>query len=167
MNSSSYLKLFPSWDILDRFLVFITSALLLLGSHAARAADEVNAAMQLALHGYDPVSYFEGEPLPGSSMLSTLYQGIRYQFATLENKQRFMEKPERYVPMYGGYCAYGVRMGKKLDIDPDAYEVVDDRLYVLLNRSTHQLWKKDRERNIHIADIIWPRIKEMPVGALQ
>ncbi|MBE9564370.1 MAG: hypothetical protein IMF17_03920, partial [Proteobacteria bacterium] len=78
----------------------------------------------------------------------------------------FRLMPEQYAPMYGGYCAYGVRMGKKLDIDPLAFEINDGHLYVLLNRSTHRIWKQDMEKNIQISDMLWPQIQIKSVDSL-
>jgi hypothetical protein len=69
--------------------------------------------------------------------------------------------------MYGGYCAYGVRMGKKLDIDPFAYEVLDGHLYVLLNRATHKLWQRDMLENVKISDRLWPQLRSKSKESLQ
>ena len=69
--------------------------------------------------------------------------------------------------MYGGYCAYGVRMGKKLDNDPLAYEIKDGRLYVLLNRATHKMWEQDMSENIQVSDRLWPQIKTKSIRSLQ
>ena len=77
-----------------------------------------------------------------------------------------MDNPDKHIPVFGGYCAYGVRVGKKLDIDPNAYAIEAGRLYMLLNRSTKNLWDKDRERNIAIAKRLWPTIKSVTPESL-
>ena len=71
-----------------------------------------------------------------------------------------------YVPQFGGYCSYGVRMGKKLDIDPQAYAIRNDRLYLLLNRATREVWRKDLDRNIEIARRLWPSLRPIPAAQL-
>lgn len=140
---------------------------LLFFSQASFAKDEVNIEGELALHGYDPVSYFMDKPVPGMNSIYSLNAKVRYLFSSTANKEIFDGDPERYKPLYGGYCAYGVRMGKKLDNDPLSYEIVDDRLYVLLNRSTHKIWRQDISGNIKISDRLWPQIKTLPIESLK
>jgi len=113
----------------------------------------------IALHGYDPVSYFQGQPEKGISSYSYKYNDIHYIFSTQKNMTIFVNNPDKHTPVFGGYCAYGVRVGKKLDIDPTAYAIEGGKLYLLLDRSTKNLWDKDRERNIAIAKRLWPTIK--------
>ena len=118
------------------------------------------------LHGYDPVSYFQGDPMPGVSSYSVTHGPALLRFASAENMASFQANPEHYLPQFGGFCAYGARMGKKFDIDPLAFSVVDDRLYVLLNRSTHALWLQDTQANIDIAARLWPTIRDLPAASL-
>lgn len=131
------------------------------------AEDEINLSDDMALHGYDPVSYIAGSPVPGGQAIFAMHDGVRYLFSSVDNHVQFALQPERYIPKYGGYCAYGVRMGKKLDVDPLAYEVKDESLYLLLNRATHALWKRDMVENIQIANDTWPKIKALPSQSLQ
>jgi YHS domain-containing protein len=111
-----------------------------------------------AIKGYDPVSYFSGEPQPGKSELSYEYEGATFLFSSPANLELFKSKPEAYSPQYYGYCAYGVRMGKKLDIDPMAYHIHKDKLYLMLNPATKKIWMEEKDRNIHIADRFWPEL---------
>lgn len=144
----------------------LLSFFLSLISMVVMAADEINVEDNLALHGYDPVTYFSAQPMKGDQDIISVYQQVEYHFTSLQNKTIFERSPERYLPMYGGYCAYGVRMGKKLDIDPFAYEIRGDRLYVLLNRSTHKMWQQDMEKNIRVSDQTWPEIKAKSIESL-
>lgn len=120
----------------------------------------------IALHGYDPVSYFQGQPIEGRNSLSYKYNNINYIFSSEENLKIFISNPDNHIPVFGGYCAYGVRVGKKFDIDPNTYAIVDGKLYLLLDRSTKNLWDKDRERNIAIAESLWPTIKSITPATL-
>jgi len=134
-----------------------------------QAQEEYNLnADGFALHGYDPVSYFFDEkPRLGSRNLRLQHDGISYLFDSRENLEQFEQNPAQYTPAFGGYCAYGVRLGKKFDIDPMAYSIEDGNLYMLLNRATHRLWKKDRVQNIAIAERFWPSIKSVSVAKLE
>jgi YHS domain-containing protein len=120
----------------------------------------------IALHGYDPVSYFQDQPTKGKKALTYKYNSINYIFSNEKNMKIFKNSPENYLPEFGGYCAYGVRLGKKFDIDPTAFAIEDGQLYVLLNRSTKNLWDSDRKRNISIAQRIWKTIESVSPDTL-
>jgi len=144
-------------------------ALLLLlccGTSAAFAGEYNINENGIAIHGYDPMAYFDGKVLPGDPAIQANHKGALFFFADTANKNKFQAKPEQYAPQFGGYCSYGVRMGKKLDIDPEAYAVIDNKLYLLLNRSTKELWDLEQERNIAIANSLWPSVKPVPADKL-
>lgn len=131
-------------------------------------AVELNTNDQgIALHGYDPVAYvMEQEPTMGDASFSASHAGATYHFASQGNLEMFLQSPEKFAPQYGGYCSYGVRVGKKFDVDPGAFSVVDNRLYMLLNKGTHAIWLQERDKNIEIADRLWPSIRGVPANQL-
>jgi len=151
----------------NKTILFASLYCFLLIAKSASASDEINADNKLALHGYDPISYFSGKPGRGKDKIFSINNEVKYLFTSVENKRVFDSDPEHYAPMYGGYCAYGVRMGKKLDNDPLAYEINDDHLYVLLNRATHKMWQQDMLENIQISDRLWPQIEAKSIKSLQ
>jgi YHS domain-containing protein len=122
---------------------------------------EVNAdATGLVIRGYDPVAYFtEGRPVPGRSDISMEYGGAQYLFSSTANRDAFKADPEKYVPQYGGYCAFGVAMGKKFDIDPASWRIVDDKLYFNLNPSILEKWSADAKGYINKSEKNWPQIR--------
>lgn len=83
------------------------------------------------VEGYDVVSYFQGKPTEGNKKYSTTFKGVKFKFSSQQNLQTFLKNPTKYIPQYGGYCAYAVAEKKtKMDIDPDVYEVRDGKLYL-------------------------------------
>ena len=122
------------------------------------AASHVNVdADGVAIKGYDPVAYFTMEkPVQGMGDYEYEWQGAKWRFANGEHKKLFMENPEKYAPQYGGYCAYGVAVGSLFDIKPEAWNVVDSRLYLNKNLDVRETWKKDIPGNIKKADMNWP-----------
>lgn len=147
----------------------IALLLALIGMHASlvHASHDFNTDNDgIFVHGYDLISYFQGNPEPGSPSIQSNYHGARLYFSSLAHKQQFDANPGRYLPQFNGYCSYGVRMGKKLDIDPHAYRVLDDKLYLLLNRSTQTIWQQDLHKNITIANRLWKTLDPIPAGEL-
>src|SRR6267378_7221695 len=91
----------------------------------------VNTEHGLAIKGYDPVAYFTvGKPTLGSSSFSASYKGAVYRFASAEDRDRFIAEPEKFVPQYGGYCAYATSLKLIADIDPDEWAIINSKLYL-------------------------------------
>jgi YHS domain-containing protein len=115
-------------------------------SGAALAVDEYNVStgttvegQGVALRGNDTVALAEGlDVTAGHARFTAVHDGVAYYFASEETMQRFAAEPERYVPQYGGFCAFGVAKGKKLDGDPRYADVVDGKLYLFLNASVFE-----------------------------
>ena len=124
---------------------------------AGEHARHVNAGSDgYAIARYDPVAYFtEGRPVRGKTKLTAEYDGTKYAFSSVGNRARFLANPAKYTPQYGGYCAYGVAYGSKSDIDPEVWEIVDGRLYFLINAGTMSIWEKRKKTNIRIANKAW------------
>ncbi len=145
-------------------LLFICQSLI---STYVFASDHSSVNKQgVALAGYDPVSFFSHRPVKGKESIFLDDSGTRYYFSTEENKVSFLNNPSAFKPQYGGYCAYGVRMGKKLAVNETnngiEYEIVERKLYLLLNRATHEIWRSDSSSNIRYADKLWPSLTSEP-----
>lgn len=120
----------------------------------------------VALHGYDPVSYFSGSaPKKGNAGISAQHDGATYHFASTANRDKFKSSPAKYAPQFGGFCAMGVALGKKLDVDPNAYRVVGDKLFLNVNKDVQKRWLDDVPGNIATAEKSWPALKDkVPKG---
>ena len=129
---------------------------------AAAEKDPVFTARgNLAIRGYDPVAYFtEGKAVKGDKDFTLGWQGADWRFASAENRDRFSEDPEKYAPQYGGYCAWAVSRNYTAPTDPDAFTLVDDKLYLNYNKRVMRQWLEDRDRNIEQADQNWPAVLE-------
>ena len=126
------------------------------------AADVINSTFlgNDAIKGYDPVAYFtEGRPVKGSSEFEYEWMGADWRFATAANRDAFAAEPEKYAPQYGGYCAYAVSQNTTADIDPEAWKIVGDRLYLNLSKDVQKLWEQDVPGYIQKADVNWPKIR--------
>jgi len=112
------------------------------------------------LKGCDVVAYFKDrKPVKGSSEWSSTYQGATYLFASAANKAEFDKDPSKYVPQYGGFCAYGVSLGVLADPEgPGAFLVYRGKLYVCGNQGALKDFKKDIDNNIDKANTNWRKL---------
>ncbi len=147
------------------------AATLALGAAAPALAGSVSKdldASGLALEGYDPVAYFtEGAPTKGSTAFTATHDGATYRFASAEHLAAFEAEPERYLPAYGGFCAFGTAMGRKFDGDPQVWKIVDGELYLNLNDDVQARWENDVPGFIENADHNWTLIADVPDAQLQ
>ena len=112
-----------------------------------------------AIDGTDPVAYFtEGRPVEGSSDITHEWNGAKWRFSTEENRAKFAENPEAYAPQYGGYCAWAVSQGYTASTDPNAWKIVDGKLYLNYNKSVQSKWEQNIPGNIQAADKNWPGV---------
>ena len=110
--------------------------------------------------GYDVVAYFDNEAIEGKTEFTTMHYGVNYKFSSEENLKKFSSNPEKYIPQYGGYCAYAIAdSGKKVDINPKTFEIRDEKLYLFYNswgNNTLKTWKKNNVKGLQSkADKNW------------
>ncbi len=117
--------------------------------------------------GYDLVSYqTDKKPIPGNGNFVASIDQVNYIFANQDNLDTFNKNPEKYLPQYGGFCAFGASVGKKFIGDPNVWEVVDGKLYFNLDNGIKSTWVKDIPGNIKKADKHWKKIKNKPASSL-
>lgn len=138
------------------------AAVLIAGFGASQSlAGEINSTTfgSVAIDGTDPVAYFqEGRPVEGSSDFEHEWKGATWQFASAENRDLFAADPEAYAPQYGGYCAWAVSQGYTASIDPEAWKIVDGKLYLNYSKGVQSRWAQDIPGHITAADQNWPEI---------
>jgi YHS domain-containing protein len=119
------------------------------------------------ISGYDPVAYFtDGKPVKGSGYHVAMHEGVTYAFANADHKKLFIASPKQYLPAFGGYCAYGVAVGKKFVADPEVWKVVDGTLYLNLDKGIQDKWQKDIPGFIKKGTANWSDIKDKSADAL-
>jgi YHS domain-containing protein len=114
----------------------------------------------LAIDGHDPVAYFtEQKPVKGSPEFRVEFEGATFQFASAAHRDAFVADPSKFVPQYGGYCAYGMARGYKAKIDPAAFTVVSHKLYLNYSEAVRSRWLADVPGYIQKADANWPEVQ--------
>jgi YHS domain-containing protein len=113
----------------------------------------------VAIAGADPVAYFnQGAYIPGSDQFTYEWSGATWQFASAENRDAFADDPAAYAPQYGGFCAWAVSQGYTAAVDPEAWKIVDGKLYLNYDSNVQARWERDIPGNIAKADTNWPEV---------
>ena len=146
--------------MLNRRQFTLAAAAALLAPALPARAQAVFAEDGLALRGYDPVAYFtEGAPRRGLAEHAYHWQGAEWRFASAENRAAFVADPAAHAPQYGGYCAWAVAEGYLAPIDPNAWSIVDGRLYLNFSARIQRRWERDIPGFIARADANWPNLR--------
>jgi len=136
-------------------------AVLIVGAWAIApgpAAKPVNATGGPAIHGIDPVAYFtEGKPVQGVPAYSHRWREAEWRFVSAANRDAFAADPAKYAPQYGGFCAYGLAQGYRVDIDPRAWKIVGGKLYLNYSLDVQSQWNQDIPGYVARADANWAK----------
>ncbi|WP_456424599.1 YHS domain-containing (seleno)protein [Rhodocaloribacter sp.] len=148
-----------------------TVSLILLGiiMHTTDASAQDTArvftgADGVALKGYDVVNYFTAnEARRGSRAHAVLYRGATFYFVNDANKQAFEANPEKYLPQYGGWCAFAMAtQAARVPSDPETFKLRDGRLYLFFNDyyqgtpfNTIVPWNADEAELVRKANANW------------
>ena len=147
-----------SFIIIPAVLLFAITA----NAQDALRGKHFNLEKNLAIQGYDPVSYFQGKAQKGSKDYSVNHQGAIYYFVSAANAETFKKSPAKYEPQYGGWCAYAMgSSGEKVEIDPETFKLLDGKLYLFYNslfNNTLPKWEKAEAELKAKADKNWKMI---------
>ena len=157
---------------INTLIATATLAGTLFASSAAFAVDEYNVSTGttltnagIALRGDDAVALATGlDAAPGRAKFTVERDGVAYYFSSKETMKQFAANPERYMPQYGGFCAFGVAIGKKLDANPHFADIVDGKLYVFLNEVAFEKYKQDKAGTLAKAEKNWPGMHHVAVS---
>lgn len=139
--------------------------LLAFPSFADDVAPKMTGSLRLAIGGYDTVAYHTiGRAVPGRLEYQTIWHDARWQFSSQENLDLFTKEPEKYAARYDGHCAMGVAYenGHKDTVDPEAFTIVNGKLYLNHTKYWATEWRKNAVENISQADKNWGTVKDMP-----
>ena len=120
---------------------------------------------KIALQGYSPVSYLDlGIAQKGLKEYKVTYDGLAYYFTSEDQQKSFEANPQKYLPQYGGYCAFGIAVGAKFRVDPNKFIVKDGKYYLFLydlEVDAQQLWLADNHKElVQKADANWTKLSK-------
>jgi hypothetical protein len=127
------------------------------GGHKLLATD----AEHVAIRGYDTVAYFtDRKAIKGSSAYEYAWDDAKWRFASAAHRDLFIADPDRYMPQFGGFCAGAMANGVLVPANPEAWAIVDGKLYMIAGRPEEIVeWKADAAKNIKQADKQWPVVQ--------
>lgn len=137
--------------------------ILLISANAVAQSKNHNTKKGYAINGYDVVAYFDNKAIEGLEKFQTTHDEVKYKFATAENLEKFTLNPDKYLPKYGGFCAYAVAVsGKKVSVNPETFEIRDGELYLFYNsgrNNTLESWLAESPNELKAkADKNWQSI---------
>jgi hypothetical protein len=140
-------------------LTLAVSGLALAGkiAFATDSIQPVNTTSErVAIKGYDTVAYFtDGQPKKGQPEYQFVWRDARWLFASAQHMELFAGDPERYAPQFGGFCAGGVTRGKLVQADPEAWTIVDGKLYLNFDKAVRDQWRQNVAENIDKGNAAW------------
>lgn len=145
----------PCHNVLGGLLLTLAFA-----APAFAGGERINTgSANVAIKGYDPVAYFtEQRPVKGKPAFEHVWQDAKWQFANAEHLEMFASDPDQYAPRYGGFCAGGMSLGQLAPIDPEAWAIVDGRLYLNYSKPGRDRFVDDPVSAIEKADANWEEL---------
>ncbi|WP_219010228.1 YHS domain-containing (seleno)protein [Aquimarina litoralis] len=143
-------------------IAFLATSIVSAQDKKANNIDNSNIALQ----GYSPVSYLDlGLAQRGNKQFKSEHQKVVYYFTSAEQKKQFDKNPTKYLPAYGGFCAFGTYAGAKFRVDPSKFIVKDGKYYLFLNNvelDAKQLWLAENNHNKlkSTADKNWAKLSK-------
>ncbi len=143
---------------MNKFVIFLASMVFAISGFGQDGT--YSTTNGVAIKGYDPVSYFtEGKAVPGNDANIFEWSGVKWKFSSESNLEKFKGDPLKYAPQYGGFCAYGCSENHKSPTDPNAFTIVNSKLYLNYNLKVKEMWIKDTAIRITNADTYWKSLK--------
>jgi hypothetical protein len=152
--------------ILPRSFGSILLASVLLSTAAAIAAAGQGKLVavdsnHIAIKGYDTVAYFtDRKAVKGSSQFEYVFDDARWLFSNAAHREMFVADPDHYMPQYSGNCAGATAFGVVMPADPEAWTIVDGKLYMVASKKFLDQWKANSAENIRRANAHWPAIQQ-------
>ena len=140
-----------------RLILPVLASLLLFGAVARADMPAFYSSKGAAIGGYDTVAYFTaGKAVRGEPDIAVMWKGALWLFSSRRNRDIFEANPRAYAPQYGGYCAYAMAKGRASGVNPEAWRIVDGKLYLIHDRVYMKVWLRDPAQYIVLGNRNWP-----------
>ena len=141
------------------------TTILLIAISTTFFAQEYNLKKGYVAEGYDVVSYFSNTAEKGDTAYTATFEGVKFKFVSKQNLETFKSAPNKYIPAYGGFCAYALgTKAERVSIDPETFEIRNGKLYLFYNSwgtNTFKMWQEEGAEQLkEKADKNWVKIKK-------
>ncbi|PKH49941.1 hypothetical protein CXF68_04135 [Tenacibaculum sp. Bg11-29] len=128
-------------------------------------SQEYNVKKGAIANGYDVVAYFSNKAVKGNKKIKATYDGVSFLFFSQENLGLFKKDPKKYIPKYGGFCAYAIgKTSERVSINPKTFQINNGELYLFYNswgNNTLQLWQQEGAKELqNKANKNWKEINQ-------
>ena len=149
--------------LIGMLMVFLLAGVSATVTHAESPKKKINTdVFGVAIKGYDTVAYFtERHAMKGKSEFTYNWNDAKWYFTSAEHRNLFEANPDRYAPRYGGYCAASMAStGSMFDINPEAFKIIDGKLYLYYDNKYGNEFAARGEKNIKKADENWMKVNK-------
>lgn len=148
---------------MKKFILFLILGISVLAANCSKVDSfkQINTtAENIAIKGYDTVAYFaDNGAVKGNPQYEFVWNGAKWLFSSKDNLEKFKSNPEQYAPQFGGYCSWAVSHGYTADGDPEAWKVVDGKLYLNYNQKVKEKWEAEQPKLIEDGKKNWQEFK--------
>jgi hypothetical protein len=121
----------------------------------------VNRYSGLAIEGFDPVAYFtESLATQGLPDFEAAESGAVWRFRNEGNRAAFIDRPDVYMPRFGGYDPLAVARGVAVPGNPQIWLVANQRLYLFQTPEAREAFAADPGAMLAAAQAKWPQVVE-------
>ena len=113
----------------------------------------------LALYGFDAVAYFiDGAARTGNGAYEFRFAGLTWRFRSEANRAAFVDKPQRYVPEFGGYDPIAVGAGLPVEGNPAFFAISGGKLFLFSREESLARFLGNPAGTIEAAEQGWPQV---------
>lgn len=115
---------------------------------------------KIVLQGYDPVAFHTiGKAVKADPYIIAEAFGYKFLFSSETNKALFVKNPEKYLPAFGGYCAFGIALGVFFPIEIDTWEIIDGHIVLNFSQDIKNKFMEDKKENLKKARANWKKVE--------
>lgn len=141
--------------------MILVSGILIVNCAKSDSFNQIStSAGNIAIKGYDTVAYFADKgAVKGDPKFEFVWNGAKWFFANSENLEKFKANPEQFAPQFGGHCSFSISKGNMAEGDPEAWKMVDGKLYLNNNQEAKKMWEAEQEKRIQDGEKNWEELK--------
>ncbi len=93
---------------------------------------------------------------PGVPELELSYGGVVWRFRNAGNRAAFAERPDVYMPQFGGYDPVGLAHAVATPGHPQLWLIADNRLFMFHSMEARDAFAADPRHAAEVASAKWP-----------